>query len=100
LAAAALGLGAWATWQQTPGFLSFGATQPQATAINQQQEIVFTRMVAAMQDDRFTWRTVERLAIEAGVSEGEAHKILASHPSDVIIGKSRDGKLIARLRQR
>jgi hypothetical protein len=53
-----------------------------------------------MQDDRFTWRTVERLAIEAGVSEGEAHEILAAHSNEVVIGKSRDGKLIARLRQR
>jgi hypothetical protein len=57
-------------------------------------------MVSAMQDDRFTWRTVERLAIEAGVGEQEAHEILAAHANDVVIGKSRDGKLIARLRQR
>jgi DNA-binding response OmpR family regulator len=98
LLAAALGWGAWAAW--STGFLSFRPTQPLATASDQGREVVFTRMVAAMQDERFTWRTVERLAIEAGISEGEAHEILAAHSNEVVLGKSRDGKLIARLRQR
>jgi DNA-binding response OmpR family regulator len=98
LLAAAIGLGAWAAWNA--GFLSIGPTQSPATASDQGREVVFTRMVAAMQDERFTWRTIERLAIEAGVSEQEAHGILAAHSNDVVIGKSRDGKLIARLRQR
>jgi hypothetical protein len=57
-------------------------------------------MVAAMQDDRFSWRTVERLAIDSGVTEGQAHEILAEHPDKVMLGKSRDGKLIARLPDR
>jgi hypothetical protein len=61
---------------------------------------MFKRMVATMQDDRFEWRTVERLAIGAGVSEAEAHEILAEHPGEVVLGKSRDGKLIARLSER
>jgi two-component system OmpR family response regulator len=61
---------------------------------------VFKRMVAAMQDDRFNWRTVERLAIDSGVNEAEAHEILAEHPGEVMIGKARDGKLIARLAER
>ena len=61
---------------------------------------VFNRMVAAMQNDRFNWRTVERLAIESGVNEGEAHEILAEHPDEVVLGKARDGKLIARLSER
>jgi hypothetical protein len=30
---------------------------------------VFQRMVAAMSDNRFSWRTVERVALEAGVTE-------------------------------
>ena len=33
----------------------------------------------AMQDDRFNWRTVERLAIKSGVDEAEAREILAEH---------------------
>jgi hypothetical protein len=39
------------------------------------------------------------LAIETGVTEAEAHAILAAHPDEVILGKSKDGKLIARLAQ-
>ena len=54
-------------------------------------------MIAALQDDRYSWRTVERLAIEAGVEEIEAHEILAEHPDEIVLGKSHEGKLIARL---
>jgi DNA-binding response OmpR family regulator len=61
---------------------------------------VFRRMVAAMRDNRFDWRTLERLAIESGVSEPEAHEILAEHPDEVTLGKSRDGKVMARLSDR
>ena len=62
--------------------------------------LVEQRMVTAMRDDRFNWRTVERLAINAGVNEAEAHEILAEHPGEVVLGKSRDGKLIVRLADR
>jgi DNA-binding response OmpR family regulator/uncharacterized membrane protein len=61
---------------------------------------VYKRMVAAMQDDRFNWRTVERLAIESGVDESEAHEILAEHPDEVVLGKSHEGKLLAKLAER
>lgn len=64
------------------------------------RETVFKRMLAAMQDDRFQWRTVDRLAIETGVTEAEAHQILAEHPDKVVLGEARDGKLIARLSDR
>jgi DNA-binding response OmpR family regulator len=70
------------------------------TSVEGRRATVFNRMVAAMQDDRFNWRTVDRLAIEAGVDEAEAHEILAEHPGEVVLGKSRDGKLIARLSER
>jgi DNA-binding winged helix-turn-helix (wHTH) protein len=78
------------------------ASTPQqpGTAEEDRRATVFKRMVAAMQDDRFDWRTVERLAIESGVNEAEAHEILAEHPGEVMLGKSRDGKLIARLAER
>jgi len=58
---------------------------------------VFKRMIASMQDNQFSWRTVERLAILSGVNEGEAHEILAEHPNEVMLGKSQDGKLLAKL---
>jgi two-component system OmpR family response regulator len=65
-----------------------------------QRALVFKRMVAALQDDRYSWRTIERLAIETGVEEAEAHEILAEHPDQIVLGKSHEGKLIARLSAR
>jgi DNA-binding response OmpR family regulator len=63
----------------------------------EQRATVYKRMVAAMQDNQFNWRTIERLAIVSGVDESEAHEILAEHPSEVVLGKSQDGKLLAKL---
>lgn len=71
-----------------------------STADQPRRAAVYKRMVSAMQDDRFNWRTVERLAIEAGVDETEAHEILAEHPDEVVLGKSHEGKLLARLADR
>src|SRR4029077_11815043 len=85
--------------QRPPVELRARATS-QVPAEEERRAAVFKRMVAAMRDDRFNWRTVERLAINAGVNEAEAHEILAEHPSEVVIGKSRDGKLIARMADR
>jgi hypothetical protein len=64
----------------------------------QNQDVIFRRMIAALSNSKFRWRTVERLAIEAGISEAEAHAILAAHhPNDVVLSKSKTGKTIARL---
>ncbi len=71
-----------------------------STAEQSRRAAVYKRMISAMQDDRFSWRTVERLAIESGVDETEAHEILAEHPDEVVLGKSHDGKLLARLAER
>jgi len=71
-------------------------SQP-ATSREEQRATVYKRMVAAMQDNQFNWRTVERLAILSGVDESEAHEILAEHPNEVVLGKSQEGKLLAKL---
>lgn len=71
-------------------------TQP-GPSREEQRAAVFKRMVTAMQDNQYNWRTVERLAIVSGVDESEAHEILAEHPNEVVLGKSRDGKLLAKL---
>ncbi len=105
-----VGLG-WAVWsnraappQATEAITAPGSrpspTDSQAGGLAERRATVFKRMVAAMQDDRFSWRTVERLAIESGVDQAEAHEILAEHPGEVVLGKSHDGKLIARLADR
>lgn len=79
-----------------PPAASSRPAQP-APSREEQRATVFKRMVAAMQDNQFNWRTVERLAILSGVDESEAHEILAEHPNEVVLGKSQDGKLLAKL---
>jgi hypothetical protein len=74
-----------------------GPSGAQPIAADPHRELIFQRMVAVMSDNRFSWRTVERVALEAGVTEAEAHDILAAHARDVTLGKSKDGKLIVRL---
>ena len=96
LAAAATG---WAAWS---GHWPWAAPQAMSHvassgSLEQRKDAAFRRMIAVMQDDRFGWRTIERLAIDAGITESEAHEILAAHPNEVRLGKSREGKLIARL---
>jgi hypothetical protein len=74
---------------------------PAATTSEQERrEAAYRRMVTAMQDDHYNWRTIERLAIDSGVAEDEAHEILAEHPQEVVLGKSHEGKLLARLADR
>jgi DNA-binding response OmpR family regulator len=98
LLVAALGWMAWSNRVATPPAVE--VTQPPGTSAEERRATVFKRMIAVMQDDRFEWRTVERLAIDGGVNEAEAHAILAEHPGEVMLGKSREGKLIARLAER
>jgi histone H3/H4 len=59
-------------------------------------------MIEAMQDDRFNWRTVGRLATESGIDNirGKAREILAEHLDQIVLEKSREGKLLARLTTR
>src|SRR5256885_135089 len=83
-----------------PAFHAAAAVPPSLdTALaNQHREIAFRRMLAAMSDNnRFSWRTLDRLALQAGVTEAEAHDILAAHPQEVALGRSKEGKVIVRL---
>jgi len=97
----------WAAWSNRPASRQAAEATPQMTAPAPQpgpsaerRASAFKRMVEAMQNDRFNWRTVERLAIESGLDEAEAREILAEHLDEVVLGKSREGKLIARLSAR
>jgi len=95
----------WKAWNNRGSVQVAGAPPPAASSTptqatpsrEEQRATVFKRMVAAMQDNQFNWRTIERLAIVSGVDEGEAHEILAEHPNEVVLGKSQDGKLLAKL---
>lgn len=96
----------WKEWSnrgalQTAATSSSSAPSPKpappSPSREEQRAIVFKRMVTAMQDNQYNWRTIERLAILSGVDESEAHEILAEHPNEVVLGKSQDGKLLAKL---
>jgi class 3 adenylate cyclase len=73
------------------------SSSKEANASEQHREVVFQRMKVLLADSRFNWRTVDRLAVQAGVTETAAHEILAEHPKEVVLGKTKDGKLIVRL---
>jgi hypothetical protein len=99
---------AWLGWSHWPASQQATETTPQAMArpsappavSAERRALAFKRMVEALQDDRFSWRTIERLAIESGVDEAEAREILGEHLDEVVLGKSREGKLIAKLSAR
>jgi DNA-binding response OmpR family regulator len=105
-------IGGWTAWQtrtvsrELAQVASSVSSPPPptstATSTSEQERraAAYKRMVAAMQDDHYNWRTIERLAIESGVEEAEAHEILAEHPDQVVLGKSHEGKLLARLADR
>jgi two-component system torCAD operon response regulator TorR len=105
--AAGLGWEIWSTHAGSPQAVetlpptTVSSSQPSQPGVSaERRAAVFKRMVAGMQNDRFNWRTIDRLAVEAGVDEAEAREILAEHPDEVVLGKSRDGKLLARLSDR
>jgi class 3 adenylate cyclase len=63
------------------------------------RDVVYQRMAAALASAQGNgWLRVERLAVVAGVTEEEAHDILAEHfPRDVMLRKGLGGKLLAHL---
>jgi TIR domain-containing protein len=63
---------------------------------NKKERGAYERMIAALNDERWPWRSVERLAIIGGVSEDEALALLRQD-SNVIFGKGNRGQRIAQL---
>lgn len=59
----------------------------------------FERMLDSISSSKYRWRSLERLAIEARVSEKEARDILKDHADQVVLGKSQTGKMLARLKE-
>lgn len=49
-------------------------------------------MKEALRSEKFTWRSIPRLAEAGGVSESEALKMLEDDP-DVVVGKGKPGKI-------
>jgi len=57
------------------------------------------RMIEALEDSKWRWRTLERLSIIAGITESEAIKILRGN-HEVVLGQDKSGNHMARLRSR
>jgi hypothetical protein len=56
------------------------------------------RMKQMLRDSNFTWRSIKRLAVEAGVEEGAAHRMLARDKRDIKLGLGKSGRPIARIK--
>jgi hypothetical protein len=61
-----------------------------------QRQAALQKMKRALAETDFRWRSIERLAIAAGLPEDDALGILRSDP-EVVLGKGKSGRRIARL---
>lgn len=66
---------------------------------NAQEKAAYQRMIAALSDENWTWRSINKLSAIGGVAEEKALDILRLD-SNVIFGKGRSGRQIARLKSR
>lgn len=57
-----------------------------------------TRLQRALKNSRFEWRSIERLALECGVTTDQVHRELALRPDLFRIGKGKSLRAIAKLR--
>lgn len=75
--------------------------EPEAIKIeNKLEQDAYDRMIEALNEEGWTWRSIERLAIIGGVSEDEALEILR-RDRNVVFGKGKkSGGRIARLRNK
>ncbi len=63
------------------------------------REKAINKMKEALQSHKFRWRSIERLASLAEISEEQAHDLLLGQ-NDVVISKGKSGRVIARLEHR
>lgn len=63
------------------------------------QQKAFDRMLDALRDGRYVWRSIERLAIIGRVSEAQAHEMLLGS-AKVVVGTSKAQRPLARLKTR
>jgi hypothetical protein len=89
--------------RQRPSRTSNGDAENQDSATSvlekSSRDEIFKRMIAALKESKFKWRSVERIAISVGVSESEARQILAAHDrQEIVLSKGKSGKVIVRLR--
>jgi hypothetical protein len=83
------------------GAPSVGIESPRTEpAAPQGRERLWRTLEGSLSDARYRWRSTERLAIIAGVSQDEVREILREHPDEVVISRGKSGREIAGLRSR
>jgi hypothetical protein len=75
------------------------AANPQQVKIEDKDRDAYYRMIGTLNEVDWTWRSIESLAIRAGISEDEALTILR-RDANVKFGKGKSGRRIARLIER
>jgi hypothetical protein len=70
------------------------------TLSHEARRVASDRMVDALRDGRYVWRSIERLATIGGVSEGQALDMLREDNANVVLGRGKSQQPIARLRSR
>lgn len=73
--------------------------EPAAAAGGNRRPGSYQHMLKSITESSFEWRSLERLAIEARISESEARAILADHADQIVLGKDKAGKALARLKR-
>lgn len=82
------------------GAASQNANTLKAEVISDEQKVsIEKRLQDALEDPRYRWRSVSRLATAAGISEGHAMDLLREN-SDVDLGISKTKRQIAKLKSR
>jgi hypothetical protein len=60
------------------------------------KQLAYDRMIKALRDEKWTWRSIPTLAVKGGVSQEDAVEILRNDPN-VVFGMGKSGRAIARL---
>ena len=76
-----------------------GAQQPERDLVADRQQLVEERLQKALRNPKFRWRSIDRIAAEAGVDENEALDYLRAD-DDVVLSVSKNQRQIARLKSR
>ncbi len=79
--------------------VSIEPPQPEPTA-PQARERLWRTLEGSLNDARYRWRSTDRLAVIAGVSQDEVREILREHTDEVRISRGKSGREIAGLRSR
>ena len=66
---------------------------------NKRHQVAYQRMIKALRDEKWSWRSVAKLAIKGGISYDEAVEVLANDPN-VVFSTGKSGRTIAKLEVR